>query len=82
VARVNIFNTRPPRSILGLPKIQERNVREMAKATVTAVLTRTIAAVGMVGALTFCVAEPASGILVVANTGVGQPVSTDGNGWG
>jgi hypothetical protein len=82
VAWVNTYNTRPPRSILELPKTRERNVREMAKTAETAVFTRTIAAVGMVGALTFCVAEPASGILVVVNTGAGQPVSTDGNGWG
>jgi len=82
VAWVNTFNAGPPRSIIGLPKIQRKEREEMAKTTVTAVLPRTVAAVGVVGALTFCVVEPASGILVVANTGAGQPVSVDGNGWG
>lgn len=54
----------------------------MAKIATGTMITRTVAAVGVVGAMTFCIAEPASGILVVATSAAHQPVSTDGNGWG
>jgi hypothetical protein len=47
----------------------------MAKFIVEKMLTRNVAAIGVVGSMTFCALQPECGILIV-------PTATDGNGWG
>lgn len=50
----------------------------MAKFIVEKTITRNVAAVGVVGAMTFCVMDPAGRILVVPSSFGSQ----EGNGWG
>ncbi|HVV21939.1 MAG TPA: hypothetical protein VHF06_21065 [Pseudonocardiaceae bacterium] len=65
--------------ILALPENDWKGVVEMARFVVERMITRNIAAVGVVGSMTFCVMEPECEILVVPSP-VGDSVG--GGRWG